>query len=756
VTSTELGRAAAEGLPADAGVRSLLLHSKIEPPRLAGRHVRRPRLLESLDAGRDARLTLVCAPAGYGKTALLAEWREMQGRPLAWVSLDADDSDPVRLWSHLVWAIGEAAAELGQPVPDSFEILPSNLLDGLLPLLLERLAGLSGELVIVLDDYHLVGDDLCDASLAFFIQNVPRNVQVVVAARTAPRLPLGRLRAHGELAEVVEDDLALTEGEAGEVVGAIRGSALSAETIQTLVERTEGWPAGIHLTALRARTVEEPDELVASLAGDNRFIFDYLEGDLLEHLPDETRRFLRRSSMLSRLSAPLSDAVLEMTESQRLLEEAERANLFLVPLDDRREWFRYHHLFADVLRRELSQVEPELIPILHARASDWFERAGDAEESINHAIQARDVGRAAALVTRHFRSFVDRGRIHTLRRWLDELSWDEALADPLLALNRGTLAGITGCATDEIEPWLVSAEQGSHDGPLPDGLPSIAVGVASVRSLFLLGDVGAAVEAARFAIDQTPPGSPWRVTSLLALGHTLYLSGEALEARQVIQQAMLESSPDEKQATATLPGVLALIELDRGEIERGRELAESSLAALEALGLGSVLSASLGHLSLGIALGARGAFRDAEREILVGAKLRESRGPTVWHVHALVLLARARHALGDGEGANDAIGEARTEMEHLRDAGIVGALLDDTERRLRARVRQDPAAGEDLSERELVILRLLAAGLTQPDIANELYISYNTVKTHTRSIYRKLGVSARHEAIEQAGALGLI
>jgi LuxR family maltose regulon positive regulatory protein len=701
-------------------------------------------------------LTLVCAPAGYGKTALLAEWREAQERLLAWVSLDADDSDPVRLWSHVVWAIGEAAPELGSPVPDRFEIFPNNLLDGLLPLLLDTLVRHSTDLVIVLDDYHFVHDDLCDASLTFFTQNAPQNVQLVVASRTAPRVPLGRLRAHGELVEVVADDLALTEEEAGQVVHAILGANLPPETIETLVERTEGWPAGIHLTALRAQTVAEPEELVTSLTGGNRFIFDYLEGDLLEQLPDETRQFLRRTSMLSRLTAPLCDAVLEMNGSQGLLEEAERANLFLVPLDDRREWFRYHQLFSDVLRRELNKVEPELVPTLHERASRWFERANDVEDAINHAIEARDLPRATELLTRQFRSFVDSGRVFTLLRWLDELSWEEAVADPLLALERGTIAGITGRATDEIEPWLAAAERGSYDGPLPNGMQSVAFGVASVRSLFLLGNVGAAVEAARFAIDQAPPGSPWRITSLLALGHTLYLSGETLEARQVVQQAMLESSPEEKHASAVLPGVLALIELDRGEIARGENLARRSLAALEELGLGNVLSASLGHLALGIALGAQGAFRDAEREVLVGAKLRESGGPTVWHVHALVLLARARHALGDTEGARDALDEARMEMEHLRDAGIVTALLDDTERRLRSGVRQPVTTGEELSERELVILRLLAVKLTQPEIARELYISYNTVKTHTRSIYRKLGVSSKDEAMEQAVALGLI
>jgi LuxR family maltose regulon positive regulatory protein len=756
VSSTESERRAAGLTPADVSVRPLLLRPKIEPPRLSSRHVRRPRLLVPLLAGRDARLTLVCAPAGYGKTALLAEWLEATDCPIAWVSLDADDSDPVRLWSHLVWASGLAVPELGRPLPDSFEILPNNLLDAFVPLLLDWLVRLSVDLVIVLDDYQFVRDDLCDASLAFFIQNIPTNVYVVIASRVEPGLPLGRLRAHGELVEVGADDLSLTAEEAAEVVRPILGAALPPETIETLVERTEGWPAGVHLTALRAQTVKEPEELVASLSGDNRFIFDFLQSDLLEQLPYEMQRFLRRSSILSQLTAPLCDAVLGATDSARLLEEAERANLFLVPLDDRREWFRYHHLFSDVLRRELNYAEPELLATLHCRASQWFERERDVEESINHAIKARDLERSSELLTRHFRSFVDSGRILTLNRWLAELSWTEALAHPLLALNRGTIAGITGRATDEVEPWLHVAERGDHDGPLPDGQPSIQFGVASVRSLFLLGDIAAALEAARFAIERAPPGSPWRITSLLALGHTLYLSGKALEARQVIQQAMLEHSQDEKQATATLPGLLALVELDRGEIARGEQLARRSLAALKELGLGNVLSASLGHLALGVALGAQGAFSDAEQEIHLGVKLRESRGPTIWHVHALVLLARARHALGDAEGATDALDEARAEMEHLRDAGIVSALVDDTQRRLRTGVRQPAATGEALSERELVILRLLAAGLTKPEIATELYISYNTVKTHTRTIYRKLGTSAREETIEHARTLGLI
>ena len=736
----------------------LLLRSKMHAPRVPSRHVSRPRLLELLDSGREHSLTLVCAPPGYGKTALLAEWRERESaqRPFAWLTLDREDLDPVRLWAHLIWAIRETSPEIEGPRPVAADLYPNNLLDGVLPRLLETLADMPGERVIVLDDYHLADNELWDASLDFFLEHLPLNVQLVVASRSAPRLPLGRLRAHGELLEIEADDLRLDEREAGKVASSVLGRRLPASHVATLVERSEGWPAGVHLASLLLKHAADGHAMVESLAGDNRYVFDYLKNDLLDGLPEETRAFLRQTSILSRLSAPLCDVVRGTTASRRLLEGAEHANLFLISLDERREWYRYHRLFADVLRRDLDETEPESVPVLHLRASEWFEQHGDVEEAIAHSIAARDVARASDLVSRHAHGILRGGRIATLMRWLDELNWTEALADPQLAVIRALAAGELNSSTDAVESWLAIAERSSLDGPLASAMPSLEFGASLIRARFLLGGVARAVEAGRRVSAAADNGTEWRLESLAAHGQTLYLSGQGTKAWKVLEQALLEAQDDAPQTTADILAHLALIELDRGDLDRGEVLARRSVALLEARGLGELVSAGAGHLALGVALGASGALAEAEAEIELGAKLREAPGPTVWHAHALVFLARARLARGDLAGARHSLSEAQLEVDSLPDVGIVSSLLDDTKRRLEAGIRRPPKVGEALSERELVILRLLAAGLTKPEIARELYIAYNTVKTHTRTIYRKLDASTREDAVARARELKLI
>ena len=729
----------------------LLLRAKMRAPRVPARHVSRPRLVELLDSGRERSLTLVCAPPGYGKTALLAEWRaERQAdRSFAWLSLDRDDSDPARLWSHLIWALGETSPELDGPLPMRVDFQRGNLIDGVLPLLLEALSNLPGERVIVLDDYQAVDSEACDASLAFFLEHLPSNVQLVIASRSTPNLPLGRLRGHGELLELGADELRLDEEEGARVAEAVLGAPLAKKDIAVLVERCEGWPAGVHLGSLR-------HPRMGSLAGDNRHVFDYLEHDLIAGLSEELRSFLRHTSILTRFSAPLCDAVTGTTRSRLLLEEAERQNLFLVPLDERREWFRYHHLFGDVLRRELEDSEPELVETLHARASRWFEEQGMLEEAVAHAIQARDVLRASDLITKHSRALIRSGRARLLEQWLEQLGWPEALEDPQLAVMRAFTLGVLNGSTEQIERNLAVAERGSHEGPLANSMPSLEFGVATIRAICLLGDVARAAAAGRWAFERAAKGTEWRLEALLGHGQALYLSGQATAARAVFEQALMEARADAPQTTSNVLAYLALIELDHGQASSGEMLARSSLAILEERGLAEASAAGIGHLALGVALGAGGAFAEAEAELDRGARLREAKGPSVSHAHALVLLARARLARGDLDGARRTRGAARLEVESLQDVGIVASLLDDTERRLQSGVRRPATPGEQLSERERVILRLLAAGLTKPEIARELYIAYNTVKTHTRTIYRKLDASTREEALSRARELTLI
>jgi LuxR family maltose regulon positive regulatory protein len=711
-------------------------------------------LTDLLESGREHALTLICAPAGYGKTALLAEWRDRSAdsRRFAWLTLDRDDSDPIRLWSHLLTAIADAAPELDRQAPLR-ELALDNLTDGFLPLLLETLADLPGERLIVLDDYDLVDDVVCDESLQFFVQHQPANVRLVVASRSTPRLPLGRLRAHGDLLEIGPQQLRFGPDDTACFTGVALGRPLAREDVATLVERCEGWPAGIHLASLLLAHSEDPHTLIASFDGDNRYVFDYLQHDLLARLSDETRTFLRRTSILSRLSAELCDRVMESDDSHRILRELERANLFLVPLDDRRDWFRYHHLFGGVLRRELADIEPELIPALHARASHWLNHNGQPEDAIAHAIVARDTQRASELITSNARRLLSTGRVAVLEGWLRQLDWDEAIADPQLAIVRAFVLCNGHAARDAVVGWLRIAAHGQRETPLANGMPSLEFGVGMVRALFVLGDVAGATEAGRWVLARAPKTSEWRLEALFGHGQTLYLNGCAAAARAVLEQAVIEGRADATNIKASALAFLALIELDSGDVNRGEALAAQSLAILADQG---IPAPGVTHLALGVALAANGALAEAEAEIEQGAKSRQLASPTVGHAHALVLLARARLARGDLTAARETVEAARLEAESMLDAGMVSALLADTDRRVNAGARRPVTAGEDLSEREQVVLRLLAAGLTKPEIARELYIAYNTVKTHTRTIYRKLDASTRAEAVTRARDLSLL
>jgi LuxR family transcriptional regulator, maltose regulon positive regulatory protein len=348
-------------------------------------------------------LTLVCAPAGFGKTALLADWARRGRRPVGWLSLDEADNDPARFWRHVVAALEgvrpgvaeRVAPLLGPPAPSSFE--------GLVTALINELAAQPDEVVVVLDDYHLVEAQPVHVSLGFLLEHLPPGLQLVVASRADPPLPLARLRAGGQLAELRAADLRFTPEEAAELLrGAVgTGVSLPDTAVAALAARTEGWAAGLQLAALSLRGRDDPDEFVAAFSGSHRYVLDYLTEEVLDRQPEQVRAFLLETSVLERLCGPLCQAVTGRADSQRLLERVERANLFMVPLDEVRGWWRYHQLFADLLRARLRQERPERVPQLHRVAAAWYEQHGLADDAVRHALAAGDAAWAARLVERH-------------------------------------------------------------------------------------------------------------------------------------------------------------------------------------------------------------------------------------------------------------------------------------------------------------------------------------------------------------------
>ena len=736
--------------------RIRLLRSKLAPPRPRAGISTRVLLLDRLREGRGRKLTLVCAPAGYGKTTVLAQWCEAdrERTPFVWMSADEGDGDPVRFWSHLIAGLQAVHPRAGTTSVEALRAGSAAVESVVLPLLVEELAD-APRLVLVVDDWHLVQSAVCDRSMAVLVERGPSAVQVVLSSRSDPHLPVGRWRAHGELSEVRAADLRLSHVEAASFLRAASVD-LGPEDITRLSERTEGWAAGLSLASILLQHEQDPHAFVLDFAGDSRHLLEYISDDVLASVSAEVRAFLLRASVLDEVSGAACDAVLETHGSAAVLAEIERANLFLVPVDRHGEIYRFHQLFADVLRRELARTNPELVAELHSRASAWFEAQADVESAVAHAIAGRDLARASDLVIVHWRTLANEGRLTTLARWLDELTWRAAIADPQLALVRASLAAQTARPADEIERWLDVAAAGSHSGPLANGIASVESCIAILRGLYLTQGVTAAVAAARRAVELEAPGSGWRRQALLALGEALYLQGKGPEARAHLLEAQrLPFAPDHAPASAAVFAYLALVDLDAGDLAAARRHVAASFELLEAHGLAESYVATNTHIALA-GIHAAGADVSSEAsELELAVRLSAPARPSLWHAHALLRLASARHKLGDPDAATEALEAAREDLETLPDPGMLSRLAENVAAELRAPVRHDGFYGEPLSEAELRVLVLLVGGRSVSEVARELYLAPTTVKTHRRTIYRKLGVTDRGGASARAAELGL-
>lgn len=440
-----------------------LLETKLYLPRPRAGSVPRPRLAERLDGGVAAKLILVSAPAGFGKTTLLAEWLGQgsgsRDAPLAaWLSLDRGDNEPGRFWTYVIAALRTVASGIGEsevallasPQPPPITILLTTLLN--------EVGGLRDDVVLVLDDYHLIESREIHDAIEFLVDNAPPNLHVLIASRADPAIPLARLRARGDLVEVRAADLRFTAEEAAGYLNGAMGLHLTAADVAALDERTEGWIAALQLAALSMQGRDDVGDFISGFRGDDRYIVDYLAEEVLHRQPAGVRDFLLRTSLLGRLNGALCDAVLDQSGGRVMLETLDRANLFVVPLDDRREWYRYHHLFADVLRARLSDESPELVQGLHRRASDWYAANGDRYEAIRHAMLAEDFGRAADLVELVMPA-LRRDRLEgQFRRWLEMLPEDQLLARPVLSNGFAGALLSTG-ETEGVEQHLLDAER---------------------------------------------------------------------------------------------------------------------------------------------------------------------------------------------------------------------------------------------------------------------------------------------------------
>jgi LuxR family maltose regulon positive regulatory protein len=544
-----------------AAEQDVLLATKLHVPGPQPGFVARPRLAETLDEGLARRLILVCAPAGFGKTALLADWVRRGGRPAAWLSLDAGDNDPARFWRHVVAAldgvrpgIAERAGPLmGPPAPPSFV--------GLVTALINDLAAQPGrgELLLVLDDYHLIDTQPVHESLMFLLEHLPPALKLVLASRADPPLPLARLRARGQLAELRAADLRFTAGEAAALLSESAGTGLPGEAVAALAARTEGWAAGLQLAALSLRGRPDVAGFVADFSGSHRYILDYLTGEVLDRQPELLREFLLETSVLERLSGGLCDAVTGRDDGQAMLEQVEQAGLFLVPLDELRGWWRYHHLFADLLRARLQQQRPGRVAVLHRAAATWCEEHGLADDAVRHALGAGDPAWAARLIEQHFDATLYlRSEGATAQRWLAALPAELVQSRPRLLLAQVLLAATLGRA-EAMEPPLDAAERALARAALAADDPFEP---SAGKAASMLANIPAQIALHR--------------------GFLAQLRGDAEGTAAFASQALAELGGDERLLSSTAQGLLAAAEWFRGRLADAEQAFLSSIAGWQA------------------------------------------------------------------------------------------------------------------------------------------------------------------------------
>jgi LuxR family transcriptional regulator, maltose regulon positive regulatory protein len=609
----------------------------------------------------------------------------------------------------------------------------------------------------VLDDYQFVTGEDSHNSVAFFVEHLPENVHLVISGRSDPPLPLGRLRARAEMNEIRTEELAFTEEEAVCLLNEKMGLDIGPDDLSVLLERTEGWPAGIYLASLSLRNKEDKHAFIESFRGSNSYVVGLLGEEVLAHLPEDVRKFLLETSVLRRLTGPICDAVTGRKGSARLLGELARSNLFVVSLDDQGEWYRYHHLFSELLLYELKSSQPNLVPTLRKRASVWLEEAGYYEGAIRQAIAATDYERVGVLIARHWYGYAVTGHSATVERWLESLPEGMIAENAALCLVEAWLCALGG-RREECERFLTLAEGVTHEGTLPDGTASVGSGVATLRAIFGFGGVQSMGEAARRAaalgLDRTSPQAP---LVKLGLGMSWYFSGNVVQARRVLEGGLRLTDGGHPIVRIGMLSFQSFAATDEGHSQEAESLAREAKALVDRFRLQGIPQATLAPIALGRALAGDGKLEEAQEELESAYSARRSLpGLSPWPtLVGLLALAPVRAARGDRAGARTVLAEAQGILEDNPDAGIFPELLERQERKLRARKAREGQLDGELTERELDVLRLLVGELSTRQMAESLYVAPNTVRTQIKSIYRKLGVSSRGAAVEEAHARGL-
>jgi LuxR family maltose regulon positive regulatory protein len=719
--------------------------------------VPREGLVDILAGGSPRRATLLSAPAGSGKTTLLAQWSASpaESRAFAWLSLDQDDDDPVRFWLGALAAVATIVPEAEEAAAGALRAR-GELTTLFLPLLVNDLMRRGRPLVLVFDDYHLIRDPEIHESVAWLLERAPAELHVALATRADPPLPLARLRARGELHEVRAAELRFSSEEAGAFLNGGLGLSLSREEVVRLQRRTEGWAAGLQLAGLSLHGHRSPGAFIASFAGDDRHVVDYLGGEVVDGQPPELRAFMLRTSILERMTPTLCDDVTGMTGSAARLEELERRNLFTLPLDASRRWYRYHHLFRQLLMHQLEREDPQLVRELHRRAGAWHRRCGAPAAAIRHALAAGDVDVATELVAGHWNDFFTRGFVATLAGWLDALPPDAVARDPRLWLARAWTALDDG-RLDDIGSWLESPPLEPDDPTHAADRERWARLLAALHR-FKTGDVA----GARRAVDGlAPPATEaefWHTVANCVRGVTAYWSGDPGGAAPAFATAReLASAAGNHTAVVYALGYLALIEARRGAVDAAAAHLDRVTAMTRAeRQLDEHFTAAPAHLARATVNAGRA---EAGAELARAVALARRGAGRVELAAALAAQAAELRARGELVGAAALEDEARAIRARGAHPAPTAPERDGAARARAAEPRPPaPAAGGEhaLTGREVSVLRLLPSELSLREIGGELYLSLNTVKTHVRHLYAKLGVQSREAAVARGRECGLV
>ena len=733
-----------------------LVASKLRSPLIRPGTVRRTSLIERLARG-DRPIVSVVAPAGYGKTTLLSQWAEGNGQSFAWVSVDEADNDPKVLLSYVAQAL-DAVEPVDERVFDALASPGSSVPGSVVPRLGSAFSSMTSPVVLVLDDVHVLHSFECRAALSVLADHVPGGSRLAFAGRAEPPLRIARLRAEGKITEIGPGDLSLTSDETASLLRNV-DLTLAEEDVTELHKRTEGWPAGLYLAALYLREGGSFASAANSFGGDDRLVSDYLESEFLSRISRQQRVFLTRTAVLERMCGPLSEAVLDMAGSAAILADLARSNLLLVPLDRRGEWYRYHHLFRDMLLAELGRLEPGLMPVLRRRAAGWCLDNGMPEEALEYSMAASDVDGAARLAGQLAVPAYRQGRVTTVQRWFGWLEdRGEIEGYPMVAVLASLLSALTARPV-EAERWADAVDRWQYgDRARPDN-PSAEAWAALLRAILcrrgaeqMRADADEAVR--RFAAESfvTPAPALLQGIARILCGD---LDGGDLSLEDAVSIGEVAGASDDLTLALCERSLVAMA---RGEWDRSEVLADQARAVLRKAGIEESYATPLICALRARAAMHRGDTQAARRELVTAQHLRPLLTYALPHfaVQARIELARVHLALADIAGARTLMREVDDLLRRRPGLGTPAGEAGT----LRAQLSRDrgsavPGASA-LTAAELRLLPLLSTHLPFPEIAEEMFLSRHTIKSQANSIYRKLGVSSRSQAVSRSLELGLL